>query len=306
MDPLLVITNGDAGTADEERSSAPSRAARARLGRGRRRPPTRASSTACCTAPARGGSWWPAATAACTPWSRRCTAATSSSDAVVGLLPLGTGNDFARALRHPARHRGGGPGRRSTARSGRMDLIVDELGEVVVNNVHVGAGAQASRAGRDGRTGSARVGVGKVNLGKLGYPIGAALAAFKPPFVRLRVEVDGEVVTDLDQPVLMVAVGNGAHVGGGTELTPDADPEDGKVDVMVSRAIGPPAELGYASQLAPRRAPRARRRARTCAAAGDGLRRGVLDQRRRRDLRPRAAPHLARRARGVLLRPAPN
>ena len=57
-----------------------------------------------------------------------------------------------------------------------VDLIVDELGEVVVNNVHVGAGAQASRRGaalegparHDRRTASC-------NLGKLGYPIGALL-----------------------------------------------------------------------------------------------------------------------------------
>ena len=36
----------------------------------------------------------------------------------------------------------------------------------------------------------------------------------------------------------MVAIGNGANVGGGTELTPEADPEDGKVDVMISHAVG--------------------------------------------------------------------
>ncbi len=54
----------------------------------------------------------------------------------------------------------------------------------------------------------------------------------------MHVEVDGEVVTDLDRPVLMVSVGNGANVGGGTELTPEADPEDGKVDVMISHAVG--------------------------------------------------------------------
>jgi diacylglycerol kinase family enzyme len=48
----------------------------------------------------------------------------------------------------------------------------------------------------------------------------------------MHVEVDGEVVTDLDRPVLMVAIGNGANVGGGTELTPEADPEDGKIDVF--------------------------------------------------------------------------
>ena len=65
----------------------------------------------------------------------------------------------------------------------------------------------------------------------------------------MHVEVDGEVVTDLDQPVLMVSVGNGANVGGGTELTPEADPEDGKVDVMISHAVGAVAKVGYALPL---------------------------------------------------------
>ena len=65
------------------------------------------------------------------------------------------------------------------------------------------------------------------------------MAAVRPPFVRLRIEADGEVIADMDQHILMVAIGNGASVGGGTELTPDADPEDGQLDVMVSLATGP-------------------------------------------------------------------
>ena len=82
----------------------------------------------------------------------------------------------------------------------RATSIVDEVGEVVVNSVHAGAGAQASRRGARWKDRLHSIGVGKVNLGKLGYPIGAALAAVRPPFVRLRVEVDGELVVDYDQP----------------------------------------------------------------------------------------------------------
>ncbi len=58
------------------------------------------------------------------------------------------------------------------------------------------------------------------------------------------------MIVDVDQPVLMVAIGNGPSVGGGAELTPEADPEDGKVDVMISRAVGPLGRFGYAAQLA--------------------------------------------------------
>ena len=170
------------------------------------------------------------------------------SKSTVGLIPLGTGNDFARGVDIPL----------EPAEAARvilegqlrpMDVIVDELGEVVVNNVHVGVSATASRRGARWKTRLGSVGVGRVNLGKLGYPIGAALAAINPPHLRLRIEVDGSVVVDVDQPVLMVAIGNGANVGGGLEITPEADPEDGQADVMVSKSLTLRDKVGYAISL---------------------------------------------------------
>ena len=154
---------------------------------------------------------------------------------VLGLIPLGTGNDFARGAGIPLEPE-------EAARvvvDGEVrpvDLIVDCVGNIVVNNVHVGVGAQASR----------KAAKWKGRLGRVGYPVGALLAAVNPPFVRLRVEVDGETVADFAHPVLMVAIGNGPTVGGGAEITPEADPESGRMDVMVSFAIGPVARFGYA------------------------------------------------------------
>lgn len=178
-------------------------------------------------------------------------AALHAADALgepIGLIPLGTGNDFARGTGIPldaedAAH---------VLLDGKprpMDLLVDEVGQVVVNSVHVGASAAASLRAHRWKDRLRPVGFGKVNLGRLGYPIGAAITAWNPPVLRLRVEVDGEVVTDLDTKVLMVALGNGSSVGGGTELTPDADPEDGRIDVLVSRATGPLSRLVYAARI---------------------------------------------------------
>jgi len=156
----------------------------------------------------------------------------------LGLIPTGTGNDFARGSGIPLEPK-------ESARlvvEGAVrpvDLLVDCVGEVVVNNVHVGVGAQASRKAHKW----------KHRLGRIGYGIGAVLASVNPPFVRLRVEVDGHVVADFDKPILQVAVGNGSHVGGGTELTPQADIGDGRVDVMVSFAVGPLARFGYVARL---------------------------------------------------------
>ena len=254
MDPLLVITNSDAGTADEESLQKALKVLRSHTSvevQATSNPGElnsalhRAGSRRIVVAGGDGSLH-----AVVTTLYRR----NDLKNAVLGILPLGTGNDFARANEIPLEIEEAA----QVLVSGKpraMDLVVDEVGEIVVNHVHAGAGAQAGRRGATWKDRLNAIGVGKVNLGRLGYPIGALSTAVNPPFIRARVEVDGEVVVDLDQPILMVAVGNGAKVGGGTELTPYADPGDGKVDVMVSRATGPLARLGYAAKLVTGRHP---------------------------------------------------
>ncbi|GAA4819694.1 diacylglycerol kinase [Nocardioides caeni] len=166
----------------------------------------------------------------------------------IGLIPLGTGNDFARTLDIPL----------DACEAAELvvaghtrptDLVVDDDEHVTVNNVHVGAGAAAGRMGSQWKERLGSIGVGKVNLGRLGYPIGALQTALRPPSLRVLVEVDDAVVVDVDEQVLMVAVGNGASVGGGTELTPDAVPHDGQVDVLVATPVSRAARLGYLLRL---------------------------------------------------------
>ncbi|MCL2543232.1 MAG: YegS/Rv2252/BmrU family lipid kinase [Nocardioidaceae bacterium] len=166
----------------------------------------------------------------------------------IGLIPLGTGNDFARTLEIPLDPRAAA-GVAATGRAQPVDLVVDDHGQVTVNSVHLGAGAQAGKKGARWKERLGAIGLGKVNLGKLGYPIGAVLTALDPPSLRLRVEVDGRLVLDEDEPALMVAVGNGSSTGGGTRLTPAAQPHDGKADILVATPGSHVARLGYALRL---------------------------------------------------------
>jgi diacylglycerol kinase (ATP) len=248
MDPLLVITNRDAGTVDEASLADALAVLRARTSvevQATGDPGEldgvlhRAGSRRIVVAGGDGSLH-----AVVAALHRR----NELSGRVLGLLPLGTGNDFARTLGIPL----DASAAAEVVLDGAvepMDLVVDEVGQVVVNSVHVGDGAEASRNARawKGRLGA--IGFGRLNLGRLAYPIGAALTAWQPPVLRLRIEVDGRVINDLDQPVLMVAIGNGASVGGGTELTPEADPGDGAVDVMVSRAVSRVSRVMYAARL---------------------------------------------------------
>jgi diacylglycerol kinase family enzyme len=48
---------------------------------------------------------------------------------------------------------------------------------------------------------------------------------------------------------LMVGLALGTSIGGGAQLAPAAEPDDGLVDVVISYAVGPVARLGYALHL---------------------------------------------------------
>jgi len=158
--------------------------------------------------------------------------------AVLGLVPCGTGNDFARGLDLPLepveateRIVGG--------RDRRLDLLVDDEGAVVVNAVHAGLGAVA--AGRAEGL--------KERFGAVAYPLGAVLEAVRADGWQLTVTVDGKALDLPGERVLMVGVGNGPSIGGGTSLCPGADPADGVLDVVVSCATGPAARVAFGSAL---------------------------------------------------------
>jgi len=157
----------------------------------------------------------------------------------LGIVPLGTGNDLARSLHLPLDPVAAA----RTAVTGRpkdLELLVDSRGRTTVNTVHAGIGAAAT----------ARAQRLKPRLGAAAYPVGAVWAGVRAGAgYALRVEVDGEVLHDGQRPLLVVGIGLGGTIGGGTRLVPDADPHDGIADVVVSTSTGPFARVGFAAGL---------------------------------------------------------
>ncbi len=152
----------------------------------------------------------------------------------VGLVPLGTGNDFARTLELPqdplaaARALADGALR-------EIDLIIDGTDTVVVNAAHIGLGAD----------GAARAAPIKPVLGPVAYALGAVSTLFSKG-ADVRITIDDE---SLNGRVAQVAVGNGRFVGGGGELLPHAVIDDGQMDVAVAFAATVRQRISYVLHL---------------------------------------------------------
>jgi diacylglycerol kinase family enzyme len=156
------------------------------------------------------------------------------------VVPLGTGNDLARALGVPT-----DPAdavRAVLAGAPRpLDLIADGDGAVCVNSLHAGIGVEAAERAQGM----------KRQLGDAAYAVGAVVAGLAAEGHDVRVEVDGSPLRPgpEDEPILLVAVLNGPTFGGGTPVAPDARLDDGLLDVVVTTATGPAARAAFGASL---------------------------------------------------------
>jgi YegS/Rv2252/BmrU family lipid kinase len=139
--------------------------------------------------------------------------------AVLGVLPGGRGNDFARVLGIPLNAEaacevvaGGDP---------RPVDVGDAGGRTFVGIASLGFDSEANRIAN----------AAPARLGRLVYAYGAlrALATWRP--ARYEVEVDGRLVRFSG---FSVAVANSGAYGGGMFLAPDARVDDGALDVVMT------------------------------------------------------------------------
>ncbi|MFP3907909.1 MAG: diacylglycerol/lipid kinase family protein [Acidimicrobiales bacterium] len=139
----------------------------------------------------------------------------------IGLVPLGTGNDLARSAGlslDPA-----SAARTAATGTVRALAVAEHPDEVVVNNAHLGLGAQAAL----------KASGFKRYLGPAAYPMGALVAGVGPTPVDLTIEIDDAPVFDGTAIALLIALGPSA--GGGHEIAPDTEPTDPAMAIVAVR-----------------------------------------------------------------------
>ena len=157
------------------------------------------------------------------------------SDATLGLLPLGTANDFARTLDIPSDVEAAC----DTIANGKVvDVDLGLAGDnYYVNVASVGLGVEATRA---------LTPWAKRNTGPLAYPV-AAIRAFlrHEPFSARLVFPDGDHEPVEYERLLQVAVGNGRFYGGGMVVAPDSGIDDRTLDVYAITSAGTATSSGW-------------------------------------------------------------
>jgi diacylglycerol kinase (ATP) len=143
------------------------------------------------------------------------------SDAVLGLLPLGTANDFARTLDIPGDIEAAC---RTIAEGKVVDIDLGLAGDnFYVNVASVGLGVEATRALSPWL---------KKSTGPLAYPV-AAIKAFlrHEPFSATLTFPAGDHETVEYDRLLQVAIGNGRFYGGGMIVASESGIDDETLDI---------------------------------------------------------------------------
>jgi diacylglycerol kinase (ATP) len=137
----------------------------------------------------------------------------------LGLYPIGSGNDFARALGYP-RKRKKIAAFLAQARPRRID-VGEVNGRVFLN---------AAGVGIDGHVAERIIASTRVVGPTLGYSVGAlvSIATYRPR--QMRVTIDGKT---REGRMLVVVAANGTHFGSGMHVAPNAKLDDGLLDIVV-------------------------------------------------------------------------
>lgn len=156
---------------------------------------------------------------------------TLGTGARLGILPVGTGNDFARCL---------GIG---TNLDAALEILKNgEARQIDVGRVEIAGQSRyflnVAGAGFDSRVAARINGHRPKILAKLGgtgaYLVACGCEMRRFPLAKMRLEVDGKVT---EGRAVLCAIANASSYGGGMLVAPDADLSDGFFEVCLIKAL---------------------------------------------------------------------
>ena len=143
--------------------------------------------------------------------------------AALGIIPAGTGNDYKRAVGIP------------DAVEESVEFLLkgkptpcdalDCNGEVYLNIVSMGFDVEVAKRAEKYKF-----------FGSASYTLAAIDRAFSAKGTKAKITIDGEV---MKKEILLTAIGNGTHYGGGINSLPTADIQDGLLDICISDPTTP-------------------------------------------------------------------
>lgn len=165
--------------------------------------------------------------------------ATNGDKVRLGLVPLGTGNDFARTLKLPS------------SVEDNIDILLSgktrPIDLVSVKSRRTRYLINVSAGGFSGLVNEKLTPEIKRTWGPLAYVRSAAAALPELHAYRTTIEFDNADPLSLD--LINVIVANGRFVAGGLPVAPDADPSDGLLDVILIPRLSAPEIVLLAAEM---------------------------------------------------------
>jgi len=145
------------------------------------------------------------------------------SSTALGVIPTGTGNDFARSIGVP-------PSIEESLdfllKNGSRPVDVGKAGDIYFINVaSIGFDAEIVKDVKK---------IQRFIPGKLSYYISVFLKFFSYKFKDVQIELDGKKI---NSKILLIAIANGCYYGGGMNVNPNGLLEDGYFDVIVISSL---------------------------------------------------------------------